>query len=364
MVIFLGFNLSILPRQYTDGSNEEMSIAVPNLQLEWQTALDDLVTELAWSPNGRDWVGSSAAGEILWLSKDLEPTILQESDGYSIDSLKYSIDGRWLAAGGRAGKLSIWSCEVVDLPPQLAIEIDFGGWIDHLAWHPAKNWLAIANGRHIKIWDIHTNTEIITWSFDKSSVFDLDWHPSGNYLAVAGYKGVQIWELEAVDPVYRLDVDPVSLKVAWSPDGRYLVTGSLDRTLTLLDWHHPQDPWILQGCPGKIRHLTWLNDKIPCLAVATGTAIVLWTLTPDSLDWSGLVLEGHEGVIGAISAHPQTPMLISGDTDGYACLWSQTGSSEQIITSDLSEYTAFAWHPQGKYLATGTKMGEIGLWSA
>ncbi len=341
-----------------------MSRSVPNLQLEWQTQLDDLIAELAWSPNGRNWVGSSAAGQVIWVSQDRESVILRESDGYSIDDLSYSADGRWLAAGGRSGKVSIWSCPAVDLPPQLVISIEIGAWIEHLAWHPTDNQIAIASGRKIEIWDIPTNTEIITWSFDKSSVFDLAWHPLGAYLAVAGYKGVQVWERgTGVDPFYRLDVDTASLKVAWSRDGRYLVAGNLDRTLTLLDWHQPQDPWILQGCPAKIRHLTWLNSEIPCLAVASGTAIVLWTLTPDCLDWTGRVLEGHEGVIGAISAHPQTPIFISGDCNGYACLWSQAGSIEQIITSDLSEYTVFRWHPYGNYLATGTKMGEIGVWS-
>jgi WD40 repeat protein len=336
-----------------------------NLQLEWQTGLDDLVTVLAWSPNGRNWVGSSAAGQIIWVSEDRQAVVLQESDGYSIDSLSYSADGLWLAAGGRFGELSIWNCAGGNLPPELVIGIEMGGWIEHLAWHPAADRIAIAHGRNITIWDIPTNSEIITWSFDKSSVFDLAWHPGGEYLAVAGYKGVQIWERGmGIDPVYRLEVDTASLRVSWSPDGRYLVAGNLDRTITLLDWHQPQDPWMLQGCPGKIRHLTWLNGKIPCLAVATGTAIILWTLTQDSLDWTGRVLAGHEGVIGAISAHPQTPRLISGDEAGYACLWSEQGEIEQIITSDLSEYTVLAWHPHGKYLATGTRMGEMGLWSA
>jgi WD40 repeat protein len=365
MVIYLHFGLSIISRCYTKELGEKMNVSVQNLQLEWQTELDDLVTELAWSPNGRDWVGSSATGQIIWVSHDREPVILQESDGCSIDGLSYSADGLWLAAGGRAGTLSIWSCLAVDLAPQLAIEIDLGGWIEHLAWHPTDPCLAIANGRDIKIWDIQTNTELITWSFDRSSVFDLAWHPGGKYLAVAGYKGVQIWELGmGADPFYRLDVDTASLSIAWSDDGHYLVAGNLDRTLTLLDWYQPQDPWILHGCPSKIRHLTWLKSKIPCLAVATGTAIILWTLNTNSLNWTGRVLEGHEGVIGAISAHPQTPLLISGDADGYACVWSNTGVIEQIITSDLSEYTVLAWHPHGKYLATGTKMGEIGVWSA
>jgi WD40 repeat protein len=342
-----------------------VSISGQNLQLEWHTELDDLVTKLAWSPNGADLVGSSAAGQIIWVSDDRQPVRLRESDGYSIDDLSYSADGRWLAAGGRSGELSIWSCVGGDLPPQLAYSVKIGAWIEHLEWHPADAHLAIAFGRNIKIWDAAENRELTTWSFDKSSVFDLAWHPHGEYLAVGGYKGIQIWARGLnSNPSHRFDVDTATTNVSWSEDGRYLVAGNLDRTLKIVDWDHPQDPWILQGCPGKIHHLTWLNGETTCLAVATGTAILLWTLTSDTTEWTGRVLEGHQGVIGAISAHPQYPAIVSGDTDGYACLWSVTGDIYQILTSDLSEYTVLAWHPDGKYLATGTRMGEIGLWSA
>ncbi len=341
-----------------------MSEARRDLELEWQTQLDDLITRFAWSPNNRDWVASSAAGQIIWVCDRCEPIVLHESEGYSIDDLGFSADGRWLAAVGRAGELLIWTCPDGGSPPQLVRKEPIGVWIEHLEWHPVDAILAISYGRNIKIWDAQTNSDLTTWIFDRSSVFDLKWHPNGKYLAGAGYKGVQVWERgQGTEPIYRLDVDTASSNLAWSEDGRYLAVGNLDRTLTILDWHHPQDPWILQGCPSKIRQTIWLKGDLTTLVVATGIDLVLWTLTPN-IEWSGRVLEGHQGIIGALCAHPHTPTLISGDADGYACVWAETDDIEQIIATNLSEFTVLAWHPHGNRLATGTRMGEIALWSA
>ena len=105
----------------------------------------------------------------------------------------FSADGRWLAAGGQAGKLLIWDCGDRQIPPQLVKTLDIDRWIEHLVWHPARPELAIGSGNRVTIWDAIANTAVTNWTFDRSSIFDLAWHPSGKELAVAGYKGVQIW---------------------------------------------------------------------------------------------------------------------------------------------------------------------------
>ena len=323
------------------------------------------MTAFAWSPAGDSWAASSANGEALWNSGFDELDVLRRSDGRSIDKIAFSADGRWLAAGGQAGKLWVWNCEDLQLPPQLVATIKIDRWIEQLVWHPTTAHLAISHDRQVKIWDAIADREIGKWQFDKSSVFDLRWHPAGLALAVAGYKGVQLWSPGAnAAQIERLEVDTASIKLAWSDDGRYLATGNLDRTLTIRDAHHPDDPWILQGCPGKIHHLRWLaGTNRPCVAVAGGTALLLWELSPDTTAWSGRFGAGHQSTVTALTAHPQVAVPTSGDNDGYLCLWSVAGEIEQIFRNTVSGITTLDWHTRGQHLAIGHLSGEIEIMS-
>jgi WD40 repeat protein len=334
------------------------------LELGWECQLSDLVTALVCAP-GAGWAASSAAGEVVWSSGSNQRIYLQEANGRSIDRVAFSADGRWLAAGGQAGKLLIWDCGDRQLPPQLVRTIEIDRWIEHLAWHPSQPQLAIGSGNRANIWDAIADTEVTTWTFDRSSIFDLAWHPGGTALAVAGYKGVQIWTPSApTDPPERLDVDTATIAIAWSSDGRYLAAANLDRTLTIFARQQPDDLWTLQGCEGKIRQLAWLaGTETPCLAVASGTDIVLWTASADATTWEGRLLAGHQDIVTAAIAHPQAPKLASGGADGYTCIWTADGQIEQILSHPIvSRFTQLSWHPDRLYLATGTQSGHICLW--
>jgi WD40 repeat protein len=334
------------------------------LQLAWQGQLDDLVTVLVCAPNGRGWVASSARGELVWNAGLLDLVQLQAADGQSIDSTAFSTDSRWLAAGGQAGEVLIWDCTDANLPPQFAHKLRIGRWIEHLVWHPIEPYLAVSYGAQVQVWDIPTMTAIATWKFAKSSIFDLAWHQAGKYLAMAGYQGVQIETLQPEQPpTQRISVATASIKLAWSHNGRYLVAGNLDRTLTIIDWQNPQEQWTLTGCPGKIRQILWVKvSSNPCLAVASGTAIVLWQLNPDTMTWEGLFLEGHQDTVAALAVHPSQPIIGSGSLDGYTCLWSAQGEIGQIIVTDHAPVTTLAWHLNADYLLTGSQLGSIGLW--
>jgi WD40 repeat protein len=335
------------------------------LQLQWQGQLDDLVTAIACAPNGQSWAVASAAGEVGWNPQQQDLIKLQTGMGQSIDCIAFSADSRWLAAGGQSGQLLIWDCADVHHPPQLVDQINLGQWIENLAWHPIESHLAVSYGSQVEIWDLPAATAISTYKFDKSSIFDLAWHPDGGYLAMAGYKGIQIWAYrDQQAPIQRIETEIASLEVAWSQDGRYLAAGNLDRTLTIVDWHHPTEQWTLTGCPGKIRQICWVpSSSIPCLTVASGIAIVIWQLATDTTAWTGQYLEGHQDIVTALAAHPHTPMIGSGGADGYVCLWSLAGEIHQIITADPSQFTALGWQPNAEYLLIGSQLGSIELWA-
>jgi WD40 repeat protein len=340
------------------------------LELVWQGQLSDLVTAVACSPDGRGWAASSAAGEVVW-NAGLDDVIqllapdTSTAAAPTIAGLAFSADSRWLVAGGRAGQLCIWNCEDRHLPPQLAQSIEIGAWIERLVWHPNSSYLAVGTGVRARIWDIGTFSQIANWQFDKSSIFDLAWHPAGDLLAVAAYKGVYIRSIvDFTAPSQQIEIETASIRVNWSHDGRYLAIGNLDRSLTIIDSEHPDLRWTLQGCPGKIRQLAWMADTTnPCLVVASGNSIVLWHLSSEATGWEGQLLEGHQGIIEVAIPHPHLPILASGSTDGYVCLWSASGAVEQILSErPLRKYTTLGWHPDGLDLLTGSQNGAIGAW--
>lgn len=348
------------------------------LERHWQGALSDYVTVLAWSPTGQTLAAGSAAGEVL-LWRDLPgegkhswPLLpLQIGNSQSVDCLAFSKDGQLLAAGGQDGRLKIWQLylEVGAYRCQPSYIIKCApAWVEHLAWSPTCNQLAFSLGRQVQVWDANTSSTTTTLNFDASSVLGLDWRCDGQYLAVGGYQGVKIWNSQNWDDdPYVLPVPSASLAIAWSPDSKYLASGNLDRTLTVLEWGNPS-PWVMQGFPGKIRQLAWseaaAQTNASLLAASSVEGIVVWKKHPDeSVGWEGSVLARHEGVVEAISFQPGSCLLGSAAEDGWVCLWPQAKQLGQILEGAPNGFSCLAWHPRKQQLAAGGQNGELLIWS-
>lgn len=328
--------------------------------------LSEQVQALNWSPDGQALAASSAAGEVmLWLFSGNTLT-LQAGDGQSVDCLAFSKDGRFLAAGGQDGRVKIWLWRESEL---IATLENAPAWIDKLAWSPITNHLAFSLGRHVQVWDADAGKIAATLNFDTSSVLGLDWRFDGQYLAICGYQGVKVWNCQDwnEDPSV-LVVPSASVVTAWSPDGKYLASGNMDRTISVLEWNTPH-PWVMSGFPGKVRQLAWSEAMTqlgaPLLASSSVEGIVVWEKQADELlGWSGRVLSRHTGVVQEIAFQPNSFLLASAADDSLVCLWHKAKRLSQILDSAPdSGFSCLAWHPQGQQLAGGGQNGRLLVWS-
>jgi WD40 repeat protein len=335
----------------------------------WQGTLSDYVTAIAWSPDGKTLAASSAAGEVVLYqgTGTLQSTPLQPVNGRSVDCLAFSYDGQFLTVGGQTGQVNIWRMQ--SDPPELIATIkNPSAWVDRMAWSPTQNLLAFSLGKYVQVWDATLGDIATTLNFDTSSALDITWHPDGQRLSVSGYQGVKIWTVDDWDDdPYLLTIPSASVAIAWSPDGKYIASGNLDRTITVLEWENPH-PWVMRGFPGKIRQLAWSDVTTTAgaslLASSSAEGIVVWEKQEDeSLGWEGRVLAGHEATVESLQFQPNSLLLASAAADGWTCLWQKAKRQTQVLNGAPNGFSCLSWHPQGQQLAAGGQNGELLIWS-
>lgn len=325
-------------------------------QQQWQDALSEYVTAVAWSSDGL-LAASSAAGEVIVL-QDGSLVNLLPADIASIDCLAFSTDGKFLAAGGQDGRVRVWAIfpNSVQKEVKLIATLDNAPtWVDKLAWSPNCNYLAFSLGRYVQIWDADSQTVITTLPFANSSVLDLAWRPNGENLAIAGNGGVKIWSTQDWDDEpYIIDMPSASIVTAWSGDSKYIASGNLDNTIAVLEYGSPH-PWVMQGFPGKISNLTWsqrLSNKAPLLAASSIEGIAVWKKEANDNDgWNARVLDLHESKIQALEFHPHSSLLASAADDGWLGLWTKAKQVGQILEGASRGFSCLDWsHENGPHL--------------
>lgn len=360
-----------------------------SLQLLWQQTLADYVTAMVWLPVGTSpaqrLVVSSAAGEVVCYSPTpttkVSRLVLQAATGQSIDCLAVSFDGQFVAAGGQSGEVKIWrlpSCSpnsqpIESQPIESPIELlttlaNAPAWVDRMAWNPQKNLLAFSLGRYVQVWDADTQDIVTTLNFEHSSVLDITWHPAGDRLTVAGYQGIKVWAVQDwdEDPNF-LEIPSASAVIAWSPEGRYIASGNIDRTISVMEWENPTIPWVMRGFSGKIRQLVWTDTALkrgaPILASSSSQSIVVWEKDPDEqIGWDGRVIGEHDQRIQAMQFQPGTATLASAGADGWVVIWHKTTRIGQMLDGVSEGFSCLAWHPSGVQLAAGGQSGEVIVW--
>ncbi|RUT02131.1 hypothetical protein DSM106972_062060 [Dulcicalothrix desertica PCC 7102] len=337
------------------------STTVKDFDLKFTATLSDYITSVTWAPVGSTLAVVSAAGEVaLWQNNELE--ILQAATGQSIDCVKFSYDGKFLAAGGQDGRVTIWQGSEIVTTLENA-----PAWVDKLVWNPTSNQLAFCLNRYIQIWDASKNEVVATLNFEDSSPLGMGWSSNGKNLAAGGNQGVKVWNCENWnEEPYVWEMPTVSVALAWSKDGKFLASGNMDRSVGVMEWGN-SEPWLMRGFPGKIRQVAWsdINTPIgaPLLATSSVEGMVVWEkLEDESQGWEARVLTNHVDVIQDIEFAPKSFLLASAASDGWLCLWKGAKQVSQVLTTEAG-FSCLAWHSEGKLLAAGADNGKVIIWA-
>jgi len=163
--------------------------------------------------------------------------------GSPVDILVVSPDGSRMAAGTRDGRIIVYN---VGTKEQLYImSEDPGNSILALDFSPDGKYLASGDRPgNVIVWDFKTSNELYSLRGHTARINQLRFSPNGGFMATSSNDGsVRIWETEDYNnqPIVLTANEGFIFSVAFSPDSKSILTGSLDEDRLVMSPTHAVD---------------------------------------------------------------------------------------------------------------------------
>ena len=332
-------------------------------QTRWQAQLDDCVSALRWSPDGRSVAAAAVSGPIMLFESGtgtIEQTL--RGHGFGTTDLAWRPDGSYFASAGQDGLVRVWDRS--SGAERLALA---GGaaWVEHVAWSPIGDYLASAAGKQLRLWNA-AGELLHTYADHASTISAVQWKPrtalikdEKPLLTSAAYGGLRFWLADQAEAAHAFDWKGSILALAWSPDGQYIATGDQDSTVHF--WIVAQGKDLqMWGYPTKVRELAW-DCASRYLATGGGTTVTVWDCSGKGPEGTRpLQLDAHEDLISALAFQHAGALLASGGQDGRVVIWEPGKSRKPRTQLTLNApVTQLYWSPDDRRLAIGMETGEV-----
>ncbi|KQT66185.1 MULTISPECIES: WD40 repeat domain-containing protein [unclassified Aureimonas] len=195
------------------------------------------------------------------------------------------------------------------------------------------------------------------------SVEDIAFAPKGLRIATARYDGASLYFAGTDSPPAHLEWKGAHIGIAFSPDGRFLVTRMQENALhgwRVEDGKHMK----MTGYPAKVKSWSW-SAKGKFLATSGAPAAILWPFSAKDGPMGKAPLElGTRGTmqVTAVSCHPAEDMVAIGYGDGMILAVRFSDAREALLRrAGKGAITALGWDKPGARLSFGAEEGEAGV---
>jgi len=225
----------------------------------------------------------------------------------------------------------------------------------------------------INIWDAINGKELMTLRGHEGAVVAAAFSPDGKRIASIGRDNkVKVWDANSGKESMTLTGDDslsdrfppafIPVSVAFSPDGRKIVSGSPDNAIKVWDVDGGALLMTLSGHEGWPTCFAFTPDGERIVSSSIDETIRVWDA---STGQQLMVLKGHESGVGGIAISPDGKSIVSHSADRTAKVWDMaTGDELMTLPGHNKNFRSVTFNNDGTRIATGDRTGEVEVWDA
>jgi WD40 repeat protein/serine/threonine protein kinase len=160
---------------------------------------------------------------------------------------------------------------------------------------------------------------------------------------------------------FRGHIDQVN-SVAFSPDGRRIVTGSGDNTAKVWDATSGKELTMLKGHRAPVDSVAFSSDGRRILTGSFDATAKMWQAASGK---ELITFRGHTSDVFAVVVSPDGLRIVTGSADRAAKIW-DAASGEQLLTltGHTDDINSIAFSGDGRRIATGSVDKTAKVWDA
>ncbi len=391
------------------------------------------ISAIAFSPDGKLVLSGSVDQTVhVWETIPWREALHGSNSG-SITTMALSADGKYIASGGRDSAILVQEMEtgleIVHLKlesPKLSTEENILSFnhnigmtthnneINSIAFSPDGKYLVSGSSDNtVRIWDAGNGQEISKLTPDfkvietsdgrklyLGGIYSVVFSPDGKYVASGGPDGnIYTWDVESgqeiarLAPVLKNDMSLYTyydvLAMAFSADGKYLVSGSMDNTVRIWELETGQEiarpslsgaeNFSPPGAPSVAfspngRYVVWGGGNIVHVWDMVKKQEVLRMkhdhITYSSVDGRYALEDDGRSSFGKVTSvvfSQDGKYILSAGGDNTARIWDASNGHEisrivHFTYSYSSDYVrSAAFSTDGKYVVSLDSLGQINL---
>jgi WD40 repeat protein len=253
------------------------------------------VTALAFDQNGSKLLSATQSGHSLspviklslWDTQTREEILSFNGHTNRIHRLEFSPDGSTFLSASDDKQVILWDVLTGEVRFRFASPTDTGNAV---TFSPDGRWMAagfgtfrfVAGGEYldnsVRLWDIEKGLELNRFEGHEDAVVSIAFSPDGRYLLSGSIDTtLLLWDISMGKMVHRLLGHASGvMSVAFSPDGRYAVSGSQDGMLMVWDLENGDLVRQIKGHQGVVHLVAFTQDGESIWSASEDGQIKLW----------------------------------------------------------------------------------------